>query len=234
MPAFTLHRLPGPSLCCLAALLLSLPAGANVPHDTLYLNACRNTCPLQPGVDDAVARRSSVVSQPVTVPAFAQPDSTLRQVQTCLQQVFARYDVAVVAADPGTRPRREVILTTRPAVLGLPDGIAAVAPFYGVPRDNAIAFVFAAELANAQQICEAASQQLGLLYGLDLVVSAPDIMSYASYAGHKHFTDSQAPCGEYAPRPCATQAGGETQNSHARLSQSPGRFDVIFRSSLDW
>ncbi|MCQ4165513.1 hypothetical protein [Tahibacter harae] len=234
MAAFALSRQSGRVLHCLAALLLAPPAGANLPHDTLYLNACRSTCPLQPGADDAVARRSSVLSQAVTVPPFAQPDSDFQQVQACLRQVFARYDITVVSTDPGAQPRREVIVTTRPAVLGLPAGIAAVAPFYGLPRDNAIAFVFAAELATVQEICEAAAQQLGVLYGLDLVTAAPDIMAYAAYAGRKQFTDSEAPCGEYTPRACATQAGGNTQNSHARLSQIPGRVDVIFRSSLDW
>ena len=217
-----------------ATLAATPPARAAL--DLLYINRCVGGCALTPGTDDAINRKSSLLSGNTTVPAFPHGDAAFDATVDCVRSTLAQYDVAVVTSDPGAVTRREVILGgSSQSVIGI-GGVWGVAPFFGgVPRDNAIAFAFANDIgANVDALCWTAAKGFGALYGLDNNLHCPDLMSDTQACGTKTFTDFDAPCGESAtPRTCNIPGSPSTQNSAMRLAQVPGHADVIFRGLFE-
>lgn len=212
--------------------LLPVPAAAVDSH-LIYLNACKpNGCAVHFGPDDATTHTSSVVGQDSTVGEFAFSDATFARAAGCLRGVFARYDVSITTTDPGAAPRRELMLAGRAQDVGQPMGVQGVAPFTGVPIDNAIAFAFATDIGDdPDALCWIAASQIGHLYGLDDAHYCPDVMSYLAGCGVKSFTDVDAPCGEFADRTCAS--GAPTQNGDATLRLVIGDADRIFLAGFD-
>ena len=182
---------------------------------TVYLNRSGGT--YTPGSDDSSANVSSLVSATVTVPAFGCGDTAWGALVTCVQGLFAPFDVTVRVEDPGASPHVEVVVGGSPTSVGLPGGVGAVAPTAcaGVPK--AVAFVFPDVLGcgSPRLLCEAAANQVGRALGLDDVVLCQDAMSTLSGCGDKTFRDEAASCGETVARDCA--CGGTTQSSFARL-----------------
>jgi len=226
---------------CLPALVavvatFSATSPAYAALDLLYINRCVGGCALSPGSDDAINRKSSLLSQNTTVPAFPHGDAAFRATVDCVRSVFAQYDVTVVSSDPGAVTRREVILAgDSQSVIGI-GGAWGVAPFFsGVPRDNAIAFAFAANIGNnVDALCWTTAKGFGALYGLDNELHCPDLMSDTQGCGVKAFTNFDAPCGESAtPRTCNIPGSPATQNTFLRLHQVPGQADVIFRGLFE-
>lgn len=213
-------------------LFLFLATSSAFATDVIYLNRCASGCTVQPGADNAVTHRSSIPQSTSSLPAFSYGDAKFVATEGCLRKAFARYDVLVTPTDPGSMPRREIMLAGLPQNLGLPAGTRAIAPIYLQPRDNAIVFVFAAELlGDFDKMCSAAAQQVGYLYALDTELHCPDFMSSSSGCGLKTFTDFAAPCGETTPRTCIN--GSSTQNSAAQLTIVPGLGDRIFLSDFE-
>lgn len=225
-----------PGCCVIFALWLALtPLGARAALDILYINRCVAGCALQPGADDAINRKSSVLSQNTVVPAFPHGDALFAATVSCVRSTLSSYDVDVVSADPGAVVRRELVLGgSSNQVIGIA-GVYGAAPFHsGVPTDNAIGFVFAVDIgANVDALCWTASQQAGVLYGLDHELYCPDLMSYSQTCGVKTFANFDASCGESTPRTCDIPGSPATQNSAARLTLVPGRNEVIFRGLFE-
>ena len=100
--------------CLLAvAIAIATVCAASPAHaalDLLYINRCVGGCALTGGTDDAVMRKSSLLSSSTTVPAFPHGDAAFAATVDCVRSVLAQYDVAVVTSDPGAATRREVIL----------------------------------------------------------------------------------------------------------------------------
>ena len=221
-------------LAVLLGMTLALPA-AGADLDLLYINRCVGGCQLTPGVDNAIDRKSSVISQPSTITAFPHGDAIFNAAVACVRTVLAPYDVTIVTTDPGAVARREVILAGNSSNAGLGSGVWGISPWAsGTPLDNVIAFAFAAEIGNSvDNLCWTAAQQFGTLYGLDHEYYCPDINSYLSGCGTKSFTNFAASCGEFSARTCNTNGQPATQNSAARMSVVPGKSVVIFRDNFD-
>jgi hypothetical protein len=207
------------------------PDTAFAQLDIVYVNRCDGGCTVTPGLDNAVTGRSTLVTSTRTLPEFPYADGVFHATVECLRAVFARYDILVTATHPGTAPRRELMLAGMPGDIGAQTGINGIAPFNGSPLPNAIAFAFAQQIGeDVEELCYTGAHELAHLYALDHVFECADIMTYLSCAGTKAFTDIDAPCGESAPRTCAS--GAATQNSHAILAALAGQEDVLFRDGF--
>lgn len=218
----------------IAALGLPLVAsGADL--DLLYINRCVGGYSLTAGFNNAIERKSSIINEDTSIPAFPYDDATFNATVACVRSVLAAYDVRLVTTDPGPVARREVILGGSASTIGAAPGTYGTAPWNdGTPIDNVIAFALAAEIGNSvDKLCWITAQQFGTLYGLDHEFHCPDIMSYQSACGTKTFTNFDAACGEFSSRNCLTSGSPATQNAAARLAVAPGHADVIFRSYLE-
>jgi hypothetical protein len=232
MTPLTRNMKPGALLLVFALALV--PAAAHAALDILYINRCVGGCVLNPGTDDAINRKSSLLSSQVTMPAFPHSNAVFDATVSCVRSLFASYDVDVVTINPGAVARREVVLSGQGSMVGV-SGTFGVAPWQqGVPINNVIAYAFAADIgANVDQLCWVAAQQFGTLYGLDFEYYCSDEMSYLSGCGTKTFTNFDAQCGTSGARTCQIPGSPSTQNSAARLSIVPGRAEVVFRGLFE-
>jgi hypothetical protein len=225
----------GKSFLMFALFACGASQSARAALDILYVNRCVGGCSLQAGADDALNRKSSILSSSSTITEFPHGDAVFNASVSCVRSVLAPYDVNVVTSEPGVA-RREVVLAGHASQAGQPPGVRGVAPWHqGVPTDNAIAYAFAADIgASVDNLCWTTAQQFGLLYGLDLEFYCSDIMSYAAGCGVKTFTDFDAQCGAFSAQPnCDTPGAPATQNSAQRLGAVPGRNDVVFRGLFE-
>lgn len=220
-----------PRLLALAFVFAAL--GSDVlATDVIYLNRCEGNCTVSSGTDDAVNHVTSLTSGSHNLLAFPYGDAAFASTAGCLRRAFARYDVTVTTTDPGSVPRREIMLAGFSQNLGLPSGIPSIAPLYAQPRDNAIVFVFAEFLGgDIDRMCWLAAQNVGFLYALDNELHCPDLMSTETGCGLKSFVDITVNCGTTAPQMCF--AGGTTQNSAAKLAISPGIGDRILLADFE-
>ena len=206
------YRHPGFATLLAASLAAALPARATT---TIYLN--RNGGTYTPGPDDARTNTSSVVSATTTVPAFTCGTAAWSEVVSCVAGLFSPFDVQVTDLDPLAAPHVELVVGGLPAEVGLPSGVAGVAPFSCAVIPNAVGFVFSEQVgcASAKELCWVAAQQAGSTFGLDHAYLCQDPMTYLSGCGDKSFQDTAAPCGEFSARTCT--CGGTTQNSYQTL-----------------
>jgi len=202
--------------------------------DIVYLNRCAGGCQVQGGADDAINGKSSLISGSHTAAAFPYADSVFDETAACVRTTLAPYNVQVRITGPGAVPRREIMLTTVPATVGLSAGSAEAAPFDGSPRENAIAFVFATSIGpNVESLCWITAEAIGNLYALDFVTSCLDIMSWTPGCGVKSFTNQDAPCSGAFGTPGQCFLGNTTQNSAAMLGVTPGPTDIVFENGLE-
>jgi len=203
--------------------------------DIVYLNRCAAGCMVHQGSDDAANHASSIINGTFTVPPFAYSDSVFDQVAACARDVLLPFDVHVVANDPGQLFRREIMLTTLSQSIGLGSGITAEAPFDGFPKSNTIGFVFATTLGgDVDKVCEATAYTIGNLYGLDIVTSCSDIMSFGTGCGEKTFLNADSPCdGAISGNPGHCIQGNTTQNSFAVLMGTAGPPQSLFINSFE-
>ena len=219
---------------CLSSSLQSMPVNATTAEpDIVYLNRCAAGCSVQPGSDDAINGKSSIVNSSVSVAAFPYSDATFDSTAACVRNVLKPYNAIVRIATPGSFPRREIMLTTTSQSLGFFSGLYTQAPFDGHPHDNRIAFVFATTTGSGiDNLCWETALAIGNLYGLDIVTPCSDIMSFDTGCGPKSFTDQNAACaGEITPGHCIL--GNTTQNSAAVLGVSPGATDIVFANGVE-
>ena len=205
------------------------------PPDIVYLNRCAAGCTVKFGGDDAINGFSSLVPGTTALAAFPHSDAVFDATAACVRTVLAPYNIQVRIADPGTLPRREIMLSTTSQQIGLPSGIAADAPLDGHPHDNAIAFVFATVAGpSVDNLCWDAAQTIGNLYGLDIVTYCPDIMSYSTGCGTKSFTTQNATClGTVSGVAGVCALGNTAQNSAAVLITAPGPTDILFENGVE-
>ncbi len=220
----------------LLTVLIAAQASAATTPDIVYLDRCSGGCNVQPGADDAVNGKSSVISTSVVLAGFAYSTATFDATAACVRHVLAPWNIIVRIDGPGSVPRRQVMMTASSAAsVGLPAGVPAVSPVNGHPIDNAIAFVFASTVgANVDDLCWTSAQAIGNLYGLDFVSACPDVMSTAAGCGIKAFTDQDAACvGVLSGVPGKCILGNTVQNSAAMLGAVPGATDILFANGVE-
>lgn len=213
--------------------LVADASSAAASPDIIYINACPQGCAITSGTDDAINRKSSIISHAYTFPAFAYSTDVLNSAAACARATLAQFNVHVVLNDPGVA-RREVILSTDGQGIGVSTSVPELVPFSGQPETNTLAFVFGnVWQGDVDGICWSITTVVGNLYGLDQVTNCPDIMSY-SLCGEKSFTNANSTCdGTVWGTPGHCFSGNTTQNSFQVLLAEAGTPDFIFTNSLE-
>jgi len=222
----------------LAGCTVAASAGAAVDHpDVVYLNRCAATCTVTGGPDNAINGTSSLVSGVKNLAAFPDSDAVFDATAACVRHALLPFNIHVIANNPGSVARREIILTTSATQIGGSSGLHDASYYDGIAHDNYMAFVFAsAFVAGAvDQLCQSVAQQIGFLYGIEYVTgTCPDIEDNATGCGEKSFTNQASAClgGSFnVAGKCI--ADNTTQNSYAEILATAAPSDFIFVNSLE-
>jgi hypothetical protein len=193
-------------------------ANCPTPTHTIYLNRSGGT--YTPGVENARANTSSIVSARSTVSAYSA--ATWPTIAACARRKLARYDVAVLETDPGQVPHVEIVVSDGTAVqLGLSAGILSAAPFTCSPIPEGIGFVLTGSSGTPEFICDLIAFTTGSLNGAEPTTDPCDLMSYSTNCPtQRTFVDALSSCGTSSVAPC--QCGGTTQNSHRKMLNALG------------
>jgi MYXO-CTERM domain-containing protein len=198
-----------------------------IPHAqrrTIYLN--KNGGTYTPGSNNSSTNRSSIPNQTSTISPWNVSAAGWNTVKTCMQDLFAAYNVEVTDVDPGSTPHVEAVIAGRPQDIGMQSGVGGVSPFSCGVIEQSIAFTFATVYGtNYRAVCETTAQEVAHSFGLDHAYLCQDPMTYLNGCGNKTFQNVNASCGEYSARSC--QCGGSTQNSHQVLLSRLGGADAV-------
>jgi len=189
----------------------------------LYVNGCMpGGCLIEPGNDDARTNHSSIATRPVTLSPFSWGADEWYQLTSCIERMYAPFDLVITTVDPGDSPHFELVVGGLPADLGLgaSAGGVAEAECPNELEDNNIAFVFAQRTDDVDMMCWAAAQEVGHMFGLDHELEVDDPMTWLGVAPKHGFQNIEAPCGEYSPRWC--DCNRQTQNSYRMLLETLG------------
>src|SRR5262245_44105869 len=165
-----------------------LPA---VNSHVIFLNRCASGCTVRPGNSDSIADTWMINTTSVIQP-FAYSTTTWNSVVSCVQSVFAPFDVQITDVDPGSAPHFEVMVAGSPQNIGLPSNVGGIAPFdcssSFIP--NALVFDFAnVWQGNVNEICATAAQEIAHAWTLDHVTEPSDPMTYSPFSGVRFFKD---------------------------------------------
>jgi hypothetical protein len=210
-----------------SALIQPGPGGVS---NIIFLNRCVGGCTITTAsVADARTNMSPI---PATssgtqnfLSEFAHDEADWQYVLSCVQAVYAPYDIIVTDVDPGPATlQHEAIVAGFPTEIGRTNdilGVGMVSPSCA-PYDNGISFAFANAHGDMEDLCWTIAQEVGHTYGLDHVYTAnsqgfaacTDPMTYQPGCGRKYFRNIDFTCGEFEVRACRC---GSVQNSHVRL-----------------
>ena len=207
----------------------ALPADGTAPavaaSRTVFLN--RNGITVSPGTNDARTNRSTIPKQQTTIPPWNVGAATWAATVTCMREIFAPFNIAIVETDPGDVPHIEAVFGGSPTQFGMPSTLAGLSPFTSdcAVIESSIVFTFMGVLpADPILACEVQAQEVAHSYGLDHVLLASDPMSYQPYERRRWFQNQDASCGEDDARPCGLNGSvcRQKQNSVALLLQRVG------------
>jgi uncharacterized protein (TIGR03382 family) len=187
----------------------------------LFLNRCASGCVITPGFDDSRQNQSSILDTTAQFDAYPYGDDSWDRLVSCVESLYAPFDIQVTDTDPGDLPHFEAIVAGLPTDAGFSPNVGGVAPFACGVIDNSITYTFAASLGNKPlRACEIVAQETAHGFGLDHEVLCEDPMTYLSGCGRKCFQNTDAECGELGARDC--YCGGDTQNSWEYLAETFG------------
>lgn len=209
-----------------------LPASPTaVTHDqratsrVIYLNP--NGVVLYPGDNDSSTQHSSIVTEPTEITPWDIDQDTWDETVSCVQNMYAQFDVTITDVDPGATPHIEAVFGGHPNDVGLDDNVAGISPFRTDCGniERSIVFTFTDVLPDDPQLmCEIMSQEIAHSFGLDHQMLASDPMSYLDYSGNRTFKNTMASCGEFEDRDCGINGSvcRDGQNSVAVLTSRLG------------
>lgn len=193
--------------------------GKPTPSRTIFLE--RRPIELRPGTDDAPRGISSVLASGsnrlTRLPGWKGSEKSWRAVVSCVEKLFAPFDVTVTDQRPTNDDFVLVAVGGRPADIGIKDRrVGGLAPFSGDAIPKPVVFAFSAALRHdVRAICETIGMEVAHAYGLDHGYECKDVMTYLTGCGAKKFVDKDVRCGEKKPRIC--EGGAPTQNSYQHL-----------------
>lgn len=190
-------------------------------HDHVHTSAA-TTAPKQTVKQTGEATRV-VTEGPAKLSGWKGSNKGWKQVVTCVQKLFAPFDVKVVDSRPTTGEDFVLVAVGgKPAEIGVTDKrVGGLAPFNGGVIGKPVVFAFASALNNnAKTTCETIGMEVAHAYGLDHGYLCSDVMTYLKPCGTKMFQDKDVRCGELEARDC--EGGEPTQNSYRRLLQVLG------------
>ena len=203
----------------------STPASALAVSRVVYLN--KNGVTLSPGVNDSRINRSTIATQPTTIPPWTVNAATWAATVSCMREIFSPFDITIVDIDPGTTPHIEAVFGGSPTQFGMANNIAGLSPFTAdcSTVENSIVFTFTTVTgSDPRLVCEIQAQEVAHSYGLDHVLLASDLMTYLPFTGRRWFQNQNASCGEDKQRPCGLNGSvcrGD-QNSVSMLIERVG------------
>ena len=210
----------------------SSPASTVAQSKVVYLN--RGGITLAPGDNDSRANKSTLVKQPMQIPAWNANTTTWAATVACMKELFAPFDVTIVTVDPGPSVQHiEAVFGGSPSLLGLDDNVMGVAPFKSdcTILENAIVFTFTSNIPqDARMACEIQAQEIAHAYGLDHERLPSDPLTYMRYDGNRSFQNQLAECGEDRARACGVEGSPSCrgkQNSVTLLFDRLGAKGVL-------
>ncbi|HVK88961.1 MAG TPA: hypothetical protein VM513_32800 [Kofleriaceae bacterium] len=192
-------------------------------HTSAATTAPKSTAPATPTVKKTGEATRVVSEGPAKLSGWKGSDKAWKQVVTCVQKLFAPFDVKVVDARPTTGEDFVLVAVGgKPAELGVTDQrVGGLAPFNGGVIGKPVVYAFASALNNDPKVtCETIGMEVAHAYGLDHGYLCSDVMTYLKPCGTKKFQDKDVRCGELEARDC--EGGEPTQNSYRRLLQVLG------------
>jgi hypothetical protein len=196
----------------------------------VYLN--RSGITVAPGNNDSRANVSSLAKASTQLKAWDVSDTDWNSTVSCIQDLFARFQIQIVTTDPGNVSHVEAVFSsdnfsklnpTDPNALQ----VAGISPFTndcGV-INNSMVFTFAGALNNKPRtVCEVMAQEIAHSYGADHELLASDPLTYLPYNGDRSFKNEFAACGESNERPCGINGSTcrDKQNSVQLLGERLG------------
>lgn len=183
--------------------------------------------------------KSTIIGQPVNMPAWNVAQTYKDQLAACVAEVVAPYNVQVVVTNPGNVAHKEVFIGGTASVIGQSPNVGGIAPYTldcsDIPGAPSFAFAGATfynpgGTPDIDEICSTVLQEWAHTYGLDHEMLASDPMTYQNYNGRRTFKDQLVSCGEFNNRLCGLSQNnpcfnGGGQNSHQLLIQRIGAGD---------
>jgi uncharacterized protein (TIGR03382 family) len=184
------------------------PAGPIVPNTrTIFMNKCTGGCTVVSGTTDNRTDHSDIATSGTHVlTQFSQSQAVWNATMSCMNDMFAQFNVVITDVDPGSTPHMEIMVAGTASqllgsgsqgILGIADVSCSQIGTCDSFLPNALVFAFANDpyYSNAPlEICATAAQEIAHTWALDHVVDASDPMTYNNYTTMRHYKDNQA-CG---------------------------------------
>ncbi len=208
---------------------------ANPPSRIIYLNRCANGCTVRPGFDSSINQTSAVLSQTANLSPFMWGDTAWNNLVSCMQTVYAPFNVTVTDQDPGNVNHWEEFVAGTTYESGLTCdntqgcilGVAAGDNRCPQPvHNNAVVFDFVDTTpyfnGNINEMCWVAAQEVAHAFGLDHEALAEDPMTYIGLNGPYNlhtFHNQNAPCGanSHLDSGCFCPSTDDPQNSYQEV-----------------
>lgn len=164
----------------------------------------------RPGANDGSRNLSSIIGRARTIPAYEGGDRNWQTLVECVRHQFNRFNVVVTDVEPTAGNYVETVIGGYPSNLGLSGGITGIAPidtYSCAPIENAVAYVFSANIGSLRGECETTAHEIGHTISLEHEYLCADPMTYLWGCGEKEFQDTTAWCGTGSSVRCACRGG---------------------------
>ena len=156
----------------------------------------------------------------MAVPRYSGSAADRQRLIACVKDTFSRYRMEIVTSRPSAAPYIMAVAGGRSSGLGLSRRVTGIAPYNGGVMSEAVVFAFERGDRGPISVCNTVAHEVGHALGLRHAYKRGELMSYLSYSGQKSFMNSDASCGEWRARTCAS--GKASQNSHQHLASILG------------
>ncbi len=193
------------------------PVGA-----TFFVNP--NGGSYEPGPDDPIDNLAMVLPQPATLNPAGLTPTDWQVVMSCVADLFAAFNIAIVDADPLPAPHHEVVVTGDPSTaIGLPGGISGIAPLACAATAETMSFVFTTVNGGAstvRAVCDDIATNILRSAGVENVFACESLPGYETGCGDRTIVDDDLPCGNFMVEDCG--CGGTTINPHQKMVDAYG------------